>query len=428
MKKHFYSLFSVFLLASILVSCGGDPLIDPIKEGINSKNYEAAISAADSAIGLTPGNGIPYFYKAFALSKVVQDMEDVSARQSVYAEMHDLLTAAAVRFDTLEKKPAEAAQVTPLTLEAWGREHNQGIRYAQDDSLKATVEDALALAINHLINAVTVNPDSALSYDVLAQLYYQHDEYGKAASSMEKAIELYNPGTASEYDRLASFYMMNNDFESAVGALETALKMYPDSVTLIQKIADSYFQVGETDEALNVMSRLIQEDPNNAQYRLVIGSQIYQLVLDMNDQYAANSDQLFDLERANGPKATIDSLKAANEALEVQMEELTGQAETELNKAAELTPDNPAVFNTLGVLYYNKAATFFDKRNATLDNDLADEYDAKAKEQLRISMANYEKAVELDPDNTGYWESLSRIYTLLDMREKAEEAFKKAGM
>ena len=43
-------------------------------------------------------------------------------------------------------------------------------------------------------------------------------------------------------------------------------------------------------------------------------------------------------------------------------------------------------------------------------------------------MKYYERATELNPDNTNYWNSLFRIYTLLDMRDKAEEAMEKAGM
>lgn len=53
MKKHFYSLFSVFALTFLLISCGPEnELITPIKQGINSQNYEAALVAADSAMPL----------------------------------------------------------------------------------------------------------------------------------------------------------------------------------------------------------------------------------------------------------------------------------------------------------------------------------------------------------------------------------------
>ena len=49
-------------------------------------------------------------------------------------------------------------------------------------------------------------------------------------------------------------------------------------------------------------------------------------------------------------------------------------------------------------------------------------------EEAEAAMENYERAAELDPDNTNYWESLFRIYTSLGMLEEAEAAMEKAGM
>lgn len=88
----------------------------------------------------------------------------------------------------------------------------------------------------------------------------------------------------------------------------------------------------------------------------------------------------------------------------------------------------PAIYNFLGINFQNKAAAFFEKRNFTTDDELSLEYDAQAKAELNKAMEYYEKAAELDPDNTNYWEALSRIYLQLDMQEEAEEAMQKAGM
>jgi tetratricopeptide (TPR) repeat protein len=64
----------------------------------------------------------------------------------------------------------------------------------------------------------------------------------------------------------------------------------------------------------------------------------------------------------------------------------------------------------------------------TRDNAKAAKLDKQAKDLLRKSMTNYEKAAELDPENPEYWRSLFQIYTTLGMDEKAAEAEKKAGM
>jgi tetratricopeptide (TPR) repeat protein len=212
----------------------------------------------------------------------------------------------------------------------------------------------------------------------------------------------------------------------AVEALEEGLALYPDSTSLIQKMADGLFQTGNTDRALELVEGLVENDPTNAQYRLVIGTQIYQRVMILSDSVSANSDEIYELR--NEDEARVAELKAQNEVLRGEIEMLTKRAEDALLAAAEIQPENPMIFNTLGVVYQNKAAALFELRNNTLDNDEAMQYDEMAKVEASRAMENYEKAAELDPENTGYWESLFRIYTSLGMLEEAEAAMEKAGM
>ena len=429
MKKHFYSLFAALLVVFFAASCeSGNPLIKPIQAGIDSQDYNSALSAADTLILKEPANPLGYYYKAVVLGKVAEAEPVASERASTYEDMRSNLNEAEELFVAQEEPASEADQVTPLVLNYWSIEHNEGIRYATDDSIMASVDNPLELSIAHLENATTINPDSVLSFDVLAQIYYMNSDFENAAEALTTAIELQDQGKASEYDRLGSYYFLSQQPEKAVSIMREGLEFYPDSVGLVQKLADGLFQIGETDEALDVMNGLIETDPDNARYHLVVGSRVYQRVLNLTDQYTSNSDKIFELERNDGSEEEINQLKAENEKLDEQMASLTNSAEEALTKAAELDDTIPATFNTLGVLYQNKAANLYDKRNSTNDFEESDKYDALAKEETRKAMVNYERAAELDPDNTSYWASLFRIYTLLDMREEAEAAMEKAGM
>lgn len=366
------------------------------------------------------------YYRGYALNMKAGATDDIAARESMYAEMHDNLVSARTSFAAMEKAPAEAEQITNIILNAWGREHNKAIEFALDDSVMATVENPLDYSIQHLVNATTANPDSTLSYDVLAQVYYMNNDYEGAASAMSRVIELKNPGEASEYDRLASYNFLMGKPDVAVEALEEGLALYPDSTSLIQKMADGLFQTGNTDRALELVEGLVENDPTNAQYRLVIGTQIYQRVMILSDSVSANSDMIYELR--NEDEERVAELNAENAVLREEIEMLTKRAEDALLAAAEIQPENPMIFNTLGVVYQNKAAALFELRNNTVDNDEAMEFDEMAKAEATRAMENYEKAAELDPENTSYWESLFRIYTSLGMLEEAEAAMEKAGM
>src|SRR5699024_8838663 len=91
-------------------------------------------------------------------------------------------------------------------------------------------------------------------------------------------------------------------------------------------------------------------------------------------------------------------------------------------------PKDDVAYNTLGIIYQNKAAALFEERNRETDNQRASELDSQAREVLKQSMNYYEKAAEISPENQNYWKSLFEIYTTLGMDKEAEEAMKKAGL
>lgn len=429
MKKYFYSLFGVFALSFILISCGSEnELITPIKQGIKSKDYEAALIAADSAIVAEPTNGQANYYKAYALSQIAANEPVITNRKPILEEMYSNLVIAQEKFDAMEEPPFESLQIVDLKIESWSREHNASIEYATNDSVKATVEEPLKIAIAHLINATSVNPDSALSFDVIAQIYRMDGDYTNAAESLEKAIEIREKASAEDYDRLASYYFMIEDYASALISIDAGLELYPDSIFLVQKKADALFETNDTDGALKVVNELIVRDPSNPQYYLVVGTQIYQRVQALSDEYQDNNDAIYDLKDADGSEDEIAKLETRNAEILAESEELTSKAENALLKAAEIDDMNPVAFNTLGILYQNKAAALFDQRNMTADNDEAARFDKLARAEAEKAMLNYERASELNPEDEGIWETLFRIYTLLDYREKAEAAMEKADM
>ena len=430
MKKHFYSLFSVFALTFLLISCGPEnELITPIKQGLNSQNYDAALAAADTAILKDPTNGQANYYKAVVYGEIADKEDNIAARLPIYEDMKTNLDIAETKFNNMEEDvPAESKLIPELTRQYWSKEHNAAIQYATDDSVMAMVDQPLKLAINHLKNAITINPDSSLSHDVLAQIYHMDTNYEMASKSLERALEIRGKGTAADYDRLVSYYFMQDDYESALNSVNTGLEIYPDSVFLVQKKADALFQTGQTDAAIEVVTELIERDPNNAQYHLVVGTQIYQRVQALSDELDANNDKIYDLRNDDDAVNEVEQLEARNEEIISESDRLITKAENSLLQAIEIDPNNSVAYNTLGILYQNKAAALFDQRNLTTDNAEAEMLDELARAEAEKALASYEKVAELNPDDESIWETLFRLYTLLDYRDKAEAAMEKAGM
>lgn len=437
MKKLLQATLSAAVLTVLVISCGGSSLLDQAEKGISEGDIDMALAMVDSALAQNPNNPQAYFIRGRAYAHKAANNPNVADRKPSYQLSREALDKyISLQADEKEKTIAELS-ASNIALKRWSDEHNAAIALATNSPEAPQVDDPLQQAVYHLQNATTINPDSTLSFEVLAQVYTMKGDYANAVETYKKVMDMRDTPMAVDYDRLGAYYMQLDDYETAVDVLNEGVDNYPDSVSLVQKLTDSYFSLGNTDMGIKTLENLIERDPNNAQYHLVLGTQIYNLAASKNDEISANYNQLYELERAatnlrgsekEDAEKRIAELRSTNQELQKEVAELTERAIKELNLVLELRPNDVTAYNTLGVVYQNKAAALFEERNATSDNEKAAELDAMAKEELRKAMKNYEKATELEPDNQEYWESLFRVYTALGMNEKAEEAMKKAGM
>ena len=437
MKKLLKNLIAVFLFVGILASCEStDPLIIEAQKNMVLQNFDEALSLLDQSIEQNPESGVPYYYKAMVYSDQAAVTKDPEARKPIYRDFRENILTAREKFSAMEEKPDEAEQVDNLVLSSWGFEHNTAIQYATNDSIMQTVEEPYELAASHLENAIIINPDSALSYEVLAQVYFIDEKIEDAIWAQREAMERRDPPTSTDYGRIAEYYLRAGKADSTLFVLNEGISHYPDSIALSQKLADAYMESGMRDSSIAVIERLIEVEPDNIQYRLALGTRLLQATTNLSDTISENYDMIFDInnsmrsantaERQN-LQARIQELEEQNETLQKEIDELSNYAERELLQVVEQDDENLNAYNALGIIYQNKAAALFDLRNYTDDNNESRVYDEQAKEALREAMKYYEKVIEIDPNHRGAWQSLSGIYYTLDMREKAEEALEKAG-
>ena len=108
MKTLFSRLFFLTLAVYVFASCTGDPLVKPIKDGIDAQNYEAAIVAADSALLADPTNAMALYYRGFALNMKAGATDDIAAREAMYREMRSNLVDARAALAAMETARAES--------------------------------------------------------------------------------------------------------------------------------------------------------------------------------------------------------------------------------------------------------------------------------------------------------------------------------
>ncbi|MDA0671224.1 MAG: tetratricopeptide repeat protein [Bacteroidetes bacterium] len=272
---------------------------------------------------------------------------------------------------------------------------------------------------------------------MLSSAYYRVGDIESATTAYEWVMELLPTPDVDDYNYMINLYLASQRFENARDLASEAQSAFPTDERFIQYLADSYLQTGETDKAIEIVEDLIASDPTNPQYRLVLGTQVYQTVTELTDQISEMYVELYDQSQAlrslsgsakSDAEAALAELQAKADALEADIVVYTDLAIEQVTRATELDPSSANTFNILGVIYQNKSALYFYTGVLTPPVALADEYDAQAREILDMARVAYEQATQLDEGNPEYWQSLFQIYTTLNMPEKAQEAMEKAGI
>lgn len=435
--KRYIPILLIFTCIGFLWSCETtDPLVNDVELSLITGDYESAMETVNNAIDVDQNNYTAHFYKGIILSSQASETESPEERQPLYERAKQSYDTAKELMQGLEETPAELEELNSTVTSYWAEEYNVGVNYQNDDSLFNSTPEPYRASLAHLKNAATVNPDSAMTYQVISSTHFQLQEIDDAISSYETAMSLLETPAADDYEYLVSLYLFDDRYPDAISYSEEALDQYPDSTIFVQFLADAYIQSGERETAVELVEGLIAEDPENPQYRRVLGTQVYQNVERLTGEVADLYQQRFDLvqqsrgesgdqlEQTEQQIATLDGDIAE---MEQAIDDQTEISIQQMKKVVELQSNDESANFILGIIYQNRAANLFERRNNTTDNAEANELDEMARDVLRESLTYYERAAEINPDNPENWQSLFQVYTTLNMEEEAEEAMRRAG-
>ncbi len=435
--KSYKPFLLIIALAGLFWACETtDPFVNEVQLSIFTGDYETALATADQAIETNPENYVAHYYRGIVLAAQAESLEEPSERRSYYASARESFETSRALMEGLEERPEEYAELNDAIVVYWADEYNAGVNYQTDDSLFNVTPDPLRVSLAHFYNAATINPDSAMTFQVMSSTYFQLEEVENAIRTYEQAMSLLDPPLVEDYEYLASLFLYQERFDEAIRVSEEGLEAYPDESVFVQFMADAYIQSGEQDRAISLVEDLIESDPDNPTYRRVLGTQIYQSVDGITAEVAQLYERQFDLRQAarnqrgeelDQTQAEIAQLDRRIDEMESRIDELTLVSVREMTRVTELEPESESAHFILGIIYQNRAANLFDRRNNTTDNEEARDYDERARENLREALVYYEKAAEINPDNAENWQSLYQVYVTLGMEDEAEEAMRRAG-
>jgi tetratricopeptide (TPR) repeat protein len=435
--KSYKPFLLILAIVGLLWACETtDPFVNEVQIGILTGNFDTALAATEEAIEANPSNFVAHYYKGLVLASQAEVLENAGERQPLYARAKESFDTAKTIMEDLEETPSELEELNNSVVSFWADEYNMGVSIQNDDSLFNATPDPYMVSLAHFQNAATINPDSAMTYQVMSSTYFQINDIDNAISTYELAMNLMQQPQIDDYEYIISLYLFNNQFDEAIDMSNRAQSDYPDEAVFVQFLADAYIQQGDRDRAIELIESLIANDPDNPQYRRVLGTQIYQSVDRLTAEVSGYYQRQFDLRQAarnqrgqelDQTQAQIEQITSQISAKEREIDELTQISIREMERVVELEPDSESANFILGIIYQNRAANLFERRNNTTDNQEAMQFDDRARNNLREALKYYERAAELNPDNPENWQSLFQVYTTLGMEEQAQEAMRRAG-
>ena len=428
----------ILAAAGLLWACETtQPFIDDVKLALITGDFDMALSSIDDALAADSSNYVAHYYKGVVLASQAETFENPTERKPYYERAKESFETSRMWMERQEERPDEYEDLNNSIIGFWAEEYNIGVEIQNDDSLFAATDDPFRKSLAHFQNAAVVNPDSAMTYMVMSSTHFQLDEVEEAIETYKMAMDRMEQPEVDDYEYLISLLLFENRYDEAISYSEEGREYYPDEPVFVQFLADAYIQMGERERAIEMVEDLIAQDPDNPQYRRVLGTQIYQTVENLTNQLSEDYETIFDL-RNQARQATgdeqqelenqVEQLAAEIESKEAQVDEFVQISIEQMERVVELEPESESANFILGIIYQNLAANLFERRNSTIDDAEAQELDTAARENLQEARVYYEKAAEINPDEPENWQSLFQVYTTLGMEEEAEEAMRKAGL
>jgi tetratricopeptide (TPR) repeat protein len=361
----------------------------------SSQDYDQLLEQINSELEKDPDNIQLQTEKATILYNMAISIENPLNRKPYYSDLRNL--ADTQLFQSGETHP----DVINVTTKAWATEQGEGVRILQQDRVNQSDEKFNSI-IAHFKNAITINPDSLTTYNLLANTYYRHDKIADAISTLEIANSVSENENAELKEKLAYLYLEAGEIDKSTRLYKQLSEDSPNDTHLLHGLANAYIVNKQHYEAIEILRDLTDAYPTRYEYNETLASELY----------FALSNQLDNLisDQSNNPVSVDDK-----DSVFTVIEEIDSIFE-------DLKTKLPFTENQLvrsGAFYKNTAIKLGEIESSESERILT-EIENKRIELLQKAMPVWERLFENHPENTGYIKSLYSIYLELGKDEEAE--------
>jgi predicted Zn-dependent protease len=227
-------------------------------------------------------------------------------------------------------------------------------------------------------------------------MYRSAEQYVDAITTFRQIGELDPSLTSRALAQVVDTYRLSKDYTKALEEADAATKKFPEDRVLLSVRSSVLAEVGRTDEAAAALRKLLDGKDSDRETYVTL-AQIYEKGKNYNEM----SKALDAADKLSNDKDDKISIAFMRGAMYEKMKKFDA-AETEFRKVLDQDPKNAAALNYLGYM-------------------LADR-NVKVADALKY----VQQAVEIEPNNPAYLDSLGWAYFRVGDLAKAEEYLRRA--
>lgn len=229
----------------------------------------------------------------------------------------------------------------------------------------------------------------------LGLLYRSNEQPEEAVAAFREMAQLDESLKARAAAQIIETYRAAKQFDRAEREAAAALEKHPDDRTVRLIYASLLADLGRANEAVGEVNRLLEASRDRETYLAL--AQVYEKTKD----YAGMARALEEAERLSEPGEEMESILYMRGAMYERMKKYDA-AEAEFRKLLQMNPRNASALNYLGYMFADR--------------------DVHLEEALEL----IRRAVELDPHNGAFLDSLGWVYYRLGKLEDAERYLRQA--
>ncbi len=393
-KTRMTSLLLVFGIFFTLSCATVNQQDSPYGDLSNQEELEKRLSDINAQLSENPASSSLNLERAGLLKSLAQITQPPSSRLPLYQELRDIYDSGVI--DNRDREP-----FNEMIKNAWTHEQNEAVKLLQLDEISES-DSEHEQAVDHLQNAVSVNPDSLTTYHLLANAHYRKGNFRSAIETLDRAKQADGANDIDLMEKIAYLQLESGDLESSINNYRTLAESRPENANILHGLANAYMLNQQHHEAVEVLRDLIRQHPNRIEYRESLTSELYYIFREEITELLAQPAD---------PDITGDDTAQLFEYLD-EIDSTFDQME----QSVPLSDEN--AFRKAA--YLKNSAGLLIQLHETADSALEQQISERRSIYLESSVTLWERLAGNNPDNINYIRNLHQTYLDLGMEEEAE--------